>query len=157
MIDQIFKNSFINSLINNFPRSTLQINKVHESDAEIIMTGEDSKDFLAITTDSIAEEIKSKLYDDPYLIGWMSAMVNFSDLAAVGARPLGILLSEILPSKYSANDRERLQAGINDASKKCGAFVLGGDTNTGDELIITGTAIGILENKKFVSRGRLPE
>jgi thiamine-monophosphate kinase len=152
MIDQILENSMINSLVNNFQRSTLQINKVHESDAEIIMTGEDSKESLAITTDSIVEEIKSGLYENPYLIGWMSIIVNVSDLAAVGAKPLGLLLSEIIPKDYPRKDLEKLQSGINDACKKCGAFILGGDTNSGNDLIITGTAIGVLENKKFISR-----
>jgi thiamine-monophosphate kinase len=152
MIDQILENSLINSLIKNFPRSPLQINKAHESDSEIIMTGEDSNDSLAITTDSIAEEIKSGLYDNPYLIGWMSVMVNISDLAAVGAKPLGLVLSEIIPPNYPQKDLKKLQSGINDACKRCRIFILGGDTNSGNDLIITGTAIGILENNKFILR-----
>ena len=152
MINQITENNFINSLVKNLSRSSLQINKVHESDAEIIRLYENSNDYLAITTDSIVEEIKTGLYDDPYLIGWMSVMVNLSDLAAVGSKPLGVLVSEILPSNYSLNDVERLQSGISDACKMCNTFILGGDTNTGDNLIITGTALGYLTNKKFVSR-----
>jgi thiamine-monophosphate kinase len=157
MINQIAENNFINSLIKNFPRSRLQINNVHESDAEIIETAENSQDYLAITTDSIVEEIKTGLYDDPYLIGWMSVMVNLSDLAAVGSKPLGILVSEILPSNFSSKDLEKLQTGISDACKMCNTFIFGGDTNNGDNLIVTGTAIGILENKKFVSRIGLQE
>jgi len=152
MIDQITENSFINSLVKNFTKSTLQINKVHESDAEIIKLHENSNEYLAITTDSIVEEIKTGLYDNPYLIGWMSVMVNLSDLAAVGSNPLGVLISEILPKNFSSKDLDRLQIGISDACKTCNTFVLGGDTNTGDNLIITGTAIGIIEKKKFVTR-----
>ncbi len=152
MKNQISENVFINSLIKNFHRSPMQINKVHESDAEIIKIGNGSNIILAVTTDSIAEEIKSGLYDDPYLIGWMSVMVNLSDLAAVGAKPLGILISEILPHDYSPGNTELLHTGISDACKKCGTFVLGGDTNSGDDLIITGTAIGIPENNKHLSR-----
>ena len=152
MINQITENNFINSLVKNFTRSTLQINNVHESDAEIIRLYENSNDYLAITTDSIVEEIKTGLYDDPYLIGWMSVLVNLSDLAAVGSKPLGVLVSEILPKNFSLNDLERLQSGISDACKKCNTSVLGGDTNNGDNLIVTGTAIGILKAKKFVTR-----
>ena len=157
MINQINENIFINSLIKNFPRSPLQINNVNESDAEIIITCGNFDDYLAITTDSIVEEIKTGLYEDPYLIGWMSVMVNLSDLAAVGSNPLGILVSEILPANFSPKDLDRLQNGISDACKICNTFILGGDTNTGDNLIITGTAIGVLENKKFVSRIGLQE
>ncbi|MEJ2615277.1 MAG: thiamine-phosphate kinase, partial [Ignavibacteriaceae bacterium] len=152
MLNEIAENHFINSLISGFKRSPLQINKVHESDAEIIKISEDSSTFLAVTTDSIVEEIKSGLYDNPYLIGWMSVIVNVSDLAAVGARPIGILLSQIIPSDYRAEDLKNLQAGIKDACRKCGTFILGGDTNTDENLIITGTAVGILDSEKFISR-----
>lgn len=152
MINQIIENNFISSLTNNFLRSPIQFNKLHESDAEIIKVSYIPENFLAVTTDSIAEEIKSGLYSDPYLIGWMSVMVNMSDLAAVGAKPLGILLSEIFPPDFSKKDLKELQCGIQNACMKCSTFVLGGDTNTGNDLIITGTAIGILENRKFVTR-----
>lgn len=158
MINQITENRFINSMTNKFSRSPVQINKPHESDAEIISLSGSSEDYLAVTTDSIVEEIKSGLYNDPYLIGWMSVTVNLSDLAAVGAQPLGILLSEIIPSNYPLKDIDKLQSGINDACMKYGTFVLGGDTNTGENLIITGTAAGILEKKKCITRiGCKPE
>lgn len=152
MLNKITENYFVNSLISNINRSPSQINKVHESDAEIIKINEDASSYLAVTIDSIVEEIKSGLYDNPYLIGWMSVIVNISDLAAVGANPLGILISQIIPSDYRSEDLKNLQLGIKDACRKCGTFILGGDTNTGENLIITGTAVGILENKKFNSR-----
>ena len=152
MLNEISENNFINSLISGFKRSPMQINKVHESDAEIIKISGDSSTYLAVTTDSIVEEIKSGLYDNPYLIGWMSVIVNVSDLAAVGARPIGILLSQVIPSDYRPEELKNLQMGIKDACRICRTFILGGDTNMGDNLIITGTAVGILENKKFISR-----
>jgi len=92
------------------------------------------------------------LYSDPYLIGWMSVMVNMSDLAAVGASPLGIVISQILPKDISDDFLSKLQKGINDACIKCGTFVLGGDTNFGDELIISGCAIGTVEKGKYLKR-----
>ena len=151
MLNEVAENNFINSLISGFKRSPLQVNKVHESDAEIIKISADSSSYLAVTTDSIVEEVKSGLYDNPYLIGWMSIISNVSDLAAVGADPLGMLLSQVIPPNYRSEDLKNLQLGIKDACRKCGTFILGGDTNTGDKLIITGTAVGILDNK-FISR-----
>ena len=139
MLDKINENNTINNLAKYFCRSPFQKNALHESDAEIIEIG---GVILAITTDSIAEEIQTGLYDDPYLVGWMSVMVNMSDLAAVGAEPVGILISEILPGNIPSSFIDKIQEGINDAVKQCGTFVLGGDTNTGENLIITGTAIG---------------
>jgi thiamine-monophosphate kinase len=82
----------------------------------------------------------------------MSVMVNISDLAAVGASPLGIVISQIFPKDLSEEKIKIIQDGINDACKKCGTFVLGGDTNFGDELIISGCAIGTVEKGKHLKR-----
>jgi thiamine-monophosphate kinase len=148
-LNEILENKIINNLIAGFERSPDQLNKPHESDAEIIQVG-DLK--LAITTDSISEEISTGLYDDPYLIGWMIVTVNISDLAAVGAKPIGVLISEIIPEDFSDKKLKQLQKGISDACKNYGTFVLGGDTNEGEKLLLTGTAIGIINNEKILSR-----
>lgn len=149
-LNEILENKIINNLIAGFERSPDQLNKPHESDAEIIQLNDNTK--LAITTDSISEEISTGLYDDPYLIGWMIVTVNMSDLAAVGAAPIGILISEIIPRNFSDEKIKELQRGISDACKAYGTFILGGDTNEGENLILTGTAIGII-NEKILSRG----
>ena len=150
-LKDIIENKIINDLTKSFNRSPAQLNKVHETDAEIIQL-ENSPTDLAVTIDTISEEIKTGLYTDPYQIGWMSVMVNISDLAAVGAIPMGIVISQILPKDISNEFLEKLQKGINDACKKCGTFVLGGDTNFGDQLIISGCAIGIIGKGKYLKR-----
>lgn len=150
-LKDIIENQIINRLSKSFSRSPNQLNKVHESDAEIIELDNSSYN-LAVTIDTISEEIKTGLYSDPYLIGWMSVMVNLSDLAAVGASPIGIVISQILPQNLSNDFIEKLQKGINDACSICGTYILGGDTNFGDELIITGCAIGTVEKNNFNTR-----
>ena len=150
-LKDIIENKIINNLTKSFMRSTAQLNKVHETDAEIIQLDNSPFD-LAITIDTISEEIKAGLYSDPYQIGWMSVMVNMSDLAAVGASPLGIVISQILSKEIPQEYLDKIQAGINDACFECGTFVLGGDTNFGDELIISGCAIGTIEKGKYLKR-----
>src|SRR5512141_3471353 len=93
----ILENQMIERLARSFRRSPGQVNRLNESDAEIVRLGT-SDTRIAVTTDSIVEEIASGLYDDPRMIGWMAAMANFSDLAAVGATPLGLLVAETLPA-----------------------------------------------------------
>ena len=155
MTEKIFENNLINSLVRNFTRSPNQLNKTLESDVEIINI--EDKIIIAATTDSIVEEIESGLYKDPYLIGWMIVNVNFSDLAAAGANQLGILISEIIPSSIKNEYLQEMQNGINDACKKLNSFVLGGDTNLGEKLILTGTALGYFENNNYLTRkGCLP-
>ena len=149
-LNDIIENELISNLVSIFKRSPKQLNKLQETDAEIIQLNESTS--IAVTTDSIAEEISVGLYDDPYLIGWMIVTVSISDLAAVGATPVGILISEIIPKKFGSEKVEQLQKGISDACNCYQTFVLGGDTNEGDNLVVTGTAIGILKNGKFLSR-----
>ena len=149
-LNSILENKAINKLIESFERSPLQLNKPHESDAEIIQLNDNTK--IAITTDSISEEISTGLYDDPYMIGWMIITVNMSDLAAVGATSIGILISEIIPKDYEPEKIKELQRGISDACKEYNTFVLGGDTNEGEKLVLTGSAIGIIKQEKTISR-----
>lgn len=151
MIDSINENLMLNKLTADFCRSGNQVNSLHESDSEILIFENGCENYLASTIDSISEEIKTGLYDSPYLTGWMSVMVNLSDLAAVGAEPIGILISEIFPDNLSEDFIREIQRGISDAVKKCGTFVLGGDTNSGDNLIITGCALGKCR-KKYMTR-----
>lgn len=151
-LNEILENKVINSLISGFERSPDQLNQPHESDAEIIKLNETDSIKLAVTTDSISEEISTGLYDDPYLIGWMIVTVNMSDLAAVGATPIGILISEIIPKTFSEEKTKELQRGISDACKAYYTFILGGDTNEGKNLVLTGTAIGITKDKKPLTR-----
>lgn len=148
-LNSILENQKINKLLSDFRRSPHQLNKPHESDAEIIKLNDA---LLAITTDSISEEILTGLYDDPYIIGWMIVTVNMSDLAAVGSSPSGILISEIIPKLFSEEKIVDLQKGISDACGTYNTFLLGGDTNEGKNLVLTGTAIGIIQNKKPISR-----
>ncbi len=145
----------IRSLTEHFPRCPRQINGLGESDAELLRLPGGS--ILAVTTDCIAEEISAGLYD-PWLAGWMAVVANLSDLAAVGARPLGLLLSETLDRKWNPGQIRQLQQGIADAAEACGTGVLGGDTNFGDRTAITGTAFGICENARPISRkGMAPD
>jgi thiamine-monophosphate kinase len=117
-----------------------------------VKLSDDSAECIAVTVDSISEEIESGLYDDPYLIGWMTVMVNISDLAAVGAKPIGLLISEIFPEDLPAEDIEKIQNGISDAVKACGTFILGGDTNTGKNIVMTGCALGKSADNKYLKR-----
>ncbi|HSQ77065.1 MAG TPA: thiamine-phosphate kinase [Bacteroidota bacterium] len=150
MITDIRENAVIASLATSFPRSPHQLNGLQESDAELIDLHNGT--VLALTTDAISEEIASGLYADPWLAGWMAVMVNFSDLAAVGAEPLGILIAETLPADLPAETTVALQKGIRDACRACESYVLGGDTNAGGILHIAGTAVGILSHGRPLTR-----
>lgn len=145
----LIENEFIRHFTAGFERSPAQINQLHESDAELLKF---NSELLAITVDGLAEEIDSGLYDDPYQIGWMAVTASMSDLAAVGAKPLGILLNLQTPRMPSRNGLSELSQGIQDACSHYGTYILGGDTNFSSSLRIASIALGVVEKTKPLKR-----
>ena len=90
MMQEIQENALVAQLALHMTRNPRQLNGLQESDAELITLSTGKSPILAVTTDSIVEEIEANLYTDPFLIGWMTVMVNLSDLAAVGAESIGV-------------------------------------------------------------------
>ncbi|GAB4366681.1 MAG: hypothetical protein Kow0042_06730 [Calditrichia bacterium] len=153
MLQEIYENRIIDQITRAFRKSPIHIHQTHEADAEILNAGENSPFNLAVTMDSLCEEISSGLYSDPFLIGWMLVTVNISDLAAVGAEPLGILTSLNLPKGLSAEYRQQLTAGIAAAAAHAGTYVLGGDLNSAPQLMVSGCALGTIpKGEKIVTR-----
>lgn len=88
-----------------FTRHPDQLNRLSEADAEIISFKHRTSDFLILKIDGLYEELQQGLYEDPYLIGWMSITVTISDIAAVGANPFGVLMALQLPDTFLKDKR----------------------------------------------------
>jgi AIR synthase-related protein len=67
---------------------------------------------------------------DPWFAGWCGAMVNISDIAAMGGRPLAIV--NAIWADGEANAAPVL-AGLRDAAQAFGVPVVGGHTNMGTD------------------------
>ena len=78
-----------------------------------------------------------------YQIGYKSLMVNISDVAAMGARPVATLLSLALPEERFGEWSKSFVEGYYEASKKYGVKLVGGDTTKSESgVCISVTAIG---------------
>lgn len=75
-------------------------------------------------------------------IGYRATMAAASDLAAMGARPLGLLSGLVLPNDVDDGDLEALARGQQRAAERLGVRVLGGNLARGTELSVTTTALG---------------
>ena len=64
----------------------------------------------------------------PYALGWKSAAVNISDIAAMGGRPTATFLSLALPADLGTAWVDEFFRGYTTLSKRFGAALLGGDT-----------------------------
>jgi thiamine-monophosphate kinase len=154
-VTPVIEHELIGRLAAGLPRSPLQLNALHESDAELVrLPGTEL--VLAVTTDGLAEEIATGLYADPWLIGWMLVTVNASDLAAVGAEPLGLMVCETLPPDCDGEWLAALQRGIGDAATAHDLPVLGGDTNTAALPLLTATAVGLVRGRPLTRCGARP-
>lgn len=126
--------------LGKFPRDPRQTHRVHESDSEIIRIS--SKLYLALTVDSVSEEIAFKLYRDPYTMGWVTAMASLSDLAAVGAKPEGFLFSAQIGRELDEAGKKRMAEGLRAALKTSRTHLLGGDTGAAVSSVLSGVALG---------------
>jgi thiamine-monophosphate kinase len=141
----------VTTRVRGFTRSPLQMNQLHESDTELLrLPGTEL--VLAVTTDAIVEEIEQGLYEDPYQIGWMTITVSASDLAASAADPMGVLVTETLPSGGDSEFLNELQRGIRDACDFYSLPLLGGDTNFSSRVATCAVALGTVPSGSVLTR-----
>jgi thiamine-monophosphate kinase len=138
--DDVAENRRLTRWADLLPRAPGQRGGVHETDAELVPLGDGR--LLALTVDTVCEEIRLGLYRDPRTAGRLAAAAALSDLAAVGAEPLGLLLSVTLPALDAEAVQGAVARGIAETASAAGTFVLGGDTNEGDDLSVGCTAAG---------------
>lgn len=141
-MDDILENVAIDAWAEGFARARKQANAPHEADAELIELAQAPDQLLAITIDTVAEEITAGLYRDPFTMGWVTVMASLSDLAAVGADPIGVVVSVSLPAEADAGFIDGVRRGMEEACRSLGVFILGGDSNAMPAISLTGCAIG---------------
>ncbi len=151
-MNEILETVRIDRIARKFLSPPHRINGIHEADAEIVGLGGEGPFDLAITADAVSEEVESGLYADPRLAGWMLAMSNFSDLAAVGADPLGLMMIVSCPEKAEESFLDSLAEGVASACRSLGTYVLGGDTNRSDRLQLAGCAVGLVPRSVRLTR-----
>ncbi len=109
---------------------------------------------LLFTTDMLIEDIHF-LMDKitPYQLGWKAIAVNLSDIAAMGGRPLFILLSLGIPVEMNVELIQDIYKGMKDICEHYTVNVLGGDTVASpDKLIINISLIGDAKEKEVIYR-----
>ncbi len=103
-------------------------------DAALVPRGDG---WLVVSTDLSVEGTHFRReWASPRVLGGRAVRVAISDLAAMGADPLGVLVSAALPADLPEGFAEELIAGIEEAAGTLGAPLLGGD--------LAGTAMGIV-------------
>lgn len=107
-----------------------------------------------VSTDMLIEGTHFLMDDiSAYRLGWKSAAVNISDIAAMGGRCTGSFLSFALPKGLSQEWTDEFFRGYKEISSLYGCPLLGGDTTySPDRLCISVTVTGEAPAGKSVKR-----
>lgn len=105
---------------------------------------------IAITSDMLVEDRHFFADTDPELLGRKALAVNLSDLAAMGARPLGFTLAIALP-KVDEAWLKSFSTGLFATAQEYSCHLIGGDTTAGP-LTISITAFGSTPSGKAIRR-----
>ena len=95
---------------------------------------------LAVSTDTLVAGVHFPDPCDPYLLGQRALAVSTSDLAAMGASPIGFTLALSLPAA-EPGWLEAFARGLDAMAARCEMRLIGGDTTRGP-LSITVTVFG---------------
>ncbi len=95
--------------------------------------------------------------DVPPQMSWRQAarkavVMNVSDLAAKGVKPLGIVVSLGIPRNLTRRDVEEIGKGLNVGAREYETYILGGDTNETDDIVISVAVFGLAKEENLILR-----
>ena len=102
---------------------------------------------LVVSVDSVVEGVHVDLsVCSPGDVGWKALMGALSDLAAMGAAPLGALVALCVPGGTGEGDLALgVMAGVAEAAAASGCPVVGGDVSEAGQLVVAVTVLGTVE------------
>lgn len=111
-------------------------------------------DDVVVTSDLLAEGTHFVLSNhSAEAVGRKALAVNLSDLAAMGARPVGVTVSMLLPLDDADDLARRIIRGMLPLCEHFQVAIVGGDTNTWHHgLVINVTAFGKLDGQRPLTR-----
>jgi thiamine-monophosphate kinase len=101
---------------------------------------------LVVTTDTSVEGVHFlRAWLNHFEIGYRATAASLSDLAAMGARPLGIVIALTLPEDDKREARA-IAHGIREGASAVLCPIVGGDLTAGKSLSLTITALGTVKH-----------
>ncbi|NJK47699.1 thiamine-phosphate kinase [Candidatus Gracilibacteria bacterium] len=108
---------------------------------------------LVVTTDMLVDGVHfSDRTTSPEDAGWRAAAANLSDLAAMGASPVGITVALGLPGEVAVSWVEALYQGLWECLQCYQTPLVGGDICRSSVITISITAFGQVEKERTISR-----
>jgi len=127
----------------------------------LLTTGDDAVDLTPASRLLVSVDMMVQRTDVPEGMNWRDVgyraiTSTTSDIASKGGKPVAYLTSLALPPDMSIEDFKELWSGILEAAELYGGVVVGGDTNTGDQVIIDVVCIAEASKKIIPRSGARP-
>ncbi len=131
------------------------VRRLGELDGATLPPGDDAVDFffrgrMIASCDMLVEETDVPKGMKLRNVGYKAVTAATSDIAAKGGKPLAYLISLIVPSDMSEESFKDLWIGFEEAAELYGGKIIGGDLNSGNQIVVDVAVMGRAE--KTISR-----
>ena len=99
--------------------------------------------FTLLKTDTIIENVHFLPSADPFWLGWKSVARVVSDFAAMGGKPDALMVAIAMPKSTATSYVDSLYQGIYHCAEKYQFSIVGGETSTANQTVITISGTGI--------------
>jgi thiamine-monophosphate kinase len=108
---------------------------------------------LVVTTDMLVENVHfSDRTTPPLAVGWRAAAANLSDLAAMGAMPIGITVGLSLRGNVTLDWIETVYQGLKQCLDQFSTPIIGGDITRSEVNTLAITALGQVSPQQTILR-----
>jgi thiamine-monophosphate kinase len=148
MVSVMDEFSFIDSIRQSHYRQSSLIKGIGDDAAVIRPLYQD----LVTAKDMFVENVHfAKHTMEPFHIGYKALAANLSDMAAMGAKPAFYLVGISISNKWSLDEINEIFNGMKSLANTYKIDLIGGDTVSGEELVISITVIGFTNKARYRS------
>jgi thiamine-monophosphate kinase len=109
--------------------------------------------WVVSTTDPCPTPVLSILRGpDRVVDGWFTMIISLSDLASMGARPLGMMLALEAPEETPLVELDAFYQGVSEAALKYQCPIIGGNIKDANKFLCVGTAFGLVKPDQILRR-----
>ena len=139
-------------ILNRLPKEAgHHVNLMPGDDCAAIAVPEN--EMLVVSTDPCPLPVLSMFEGNDYrCFGWFSMVIGLSDLAAMGARPLGMLLALEAEELMPVASLDAFYDGVLDASQEFNCPILGGNVKDARQFNCVGTVLGSVKKNRMLRR-----
>ncbi|BFM23220.1 thiamine-phosphate kinase [Microbacterium sp. che218] len=149
-VGELSEGQILRGILDRLPPSTAPVGP---GDDAAVLAVPDGR--VVATTDTLVHGPDFRLaWSKPFDLGFKAAAVNLSDVAAMGARPIALLVALAMPDATPVSFVRGFADGLAAACAELapGCAVEGGDLTVSDTLTIAVTALGSLDGREPVRR-----